>query len=160
MLTTKQKKLKKGLTNSKSHVIISYKLNKEMKGLVLIMTKKITRKEMFGMIQAVVANSTAANKVEMVEFIEKQIAQLERKSGSSKPTKTQLENENLKVEILECFKGLEKPVTITEFCEKVNHPVAELSNQKLSALFNQLAKPEVGKLIKTTEKKKSYFALA
>ena len=160
MPTTKQKKLKKGLTNSKSHVIISYKLNKEMKGLVLIMTKKITRKEMFGMIQAVVANSTAANKVEMVEFIEKQIAQLERKSGSSKPTKTQLENENLKVEILECFKGLEKPVTITEFCEKVNHPVAELSNQKLSALFNQLAKPEVGKLIKTTEKKKSYFALA
>lgn len=131
-----------------------------MKGLVLIMTKKITRKEMFGMIQAVVANSTATNKVEMVEFIEKQIAQLERKSGSSKPTKTQLENENLKVEILECFKGLEKPVTITEFCEKVNHPVAELSNQKLSALFNQLAKPEVGKLIKTTEKKKSYFALA
>lgn len=124
------------------------------------MTKKTTRKEMFTMIQAVVANSTAENKVEMVEFIEKQIAQLERKSGSSKPTKTQLENENLKVEILECFKGIEKPVTITEFQSMTRFTIENgFSNQKLSALFNQLAKPEVGKLIKTIEKKKSYFAL-
>lgn len=159
MPTTKQKNLKKGLTNSDPHVIISYKLNKEMKGLVLIMTKKITRKEMFGMIQAVVANSTAANKVEMVEFIEKQIAQLERKSGSSKPTKTQLENENLKAEILECFESIEKAVTISEFQSMTRFSVENgFSNQKMSALLNQLVKAE--KLVKTIEKKKSYFALA
>ena len=121
------------------------------------MTKKITRKEMFAMIQGVVANSTATNKVEMVEFIEKQIAQLERKSGSSKPTKTQIENESLKAEILEIFKGFDKPVTITEFCEKVDSPIGALSNQKLSAMFNQLVRAE--KLVKTTDKKKSYFAL-
>ena len=121
------------------------------------MTKKITIKEMFAMIQGVVANSTAENKVEMVEFIEKQIAQLERKSGSSKPTKTQLENENLKEAILEEVAKIGKPVTISEFCENSNSEVANLSNQKLSALFNQLVKAE--KMIKTTEKKKSYFSV-
>jgi len=121
------------------------------------MTKKITRKEMFAMIQAVVANSTASNKAEMVEFIEKQIAQLEKKSGSSKPTKTQLENESIKVEILNEMAKIGKPVTISEFCENSNSEVANLSNQKLSALFNQLVKAE--RMIKTVEKKKSYFSL-
>lgn len=121
------------------------------------MTKKITRKEMFAMIQGVVANSTAENKVEMVEFIEKQIAQLDRKSGSSKPTKTQIENESLKAEILDEMAKIGKPVTISEFCENSNSAVGSLTNQKLSALFNQLVKAE--KMVKTIDKKKSYFAL-
>ena len=130
-----------------------------MKGMVLIMTKKMTRKEMFAEIKAVVetSNLTAERMAEMTAFIDKQVAQLERKSGSSKPTKTQLENETLKAEILEIFATLDKPVTITEFCEKVDHPVANLSNQKLSALFNQLVKAE--KLTKIVDKKKSYFSL-
>ena len=123
------------------------------------MTKKMTRKEMFAEIKAVVetSNLTAERMAEMTAFIDKQVAQLERKSGSSKPTKTQLENENLKAEILAIFGTLDKPVTITEFCEKVDHPVANLSNQKLSALFNQLVKAE--KLSKIVDKKKSYFSL-
>lgn len=121
------------------------------------MTKKITRKEMFTMIQGVVANSTAENKIEMVDFIEKQIAQLERKSGSSKPTKTQIENESFKGEILDEMAKIGKPVTISEFCENSNSEIANLSNQKLSALFNQLVKAE--KMVKTIDKKKSYFAL-
>lgn len=130
-----------------------------MKGMVLTMTKKMTRKEMFAEIKAVVetSNLTAERMAEMTAFIEKQIEQLERKSGTSKPTKTQLENENLKAEILSIFATLDKPVTITEFCEKVDHPVANLSNQKLSALFNQLVKAE--KLTKNVDKKKSYFSL-
>ena len=152
------------------------------------MTKKMTRKEMFTEIKAVVetSNLPAERMAEMTAFIDKQVAQLERKSGSSKPTKkqtenepikakilehladhekvvgadlarTQLENENLKAEILAIFGTLDKPVTITEFCEKVDHPVANLSNQKLSALFNQLVKAE--KLTKNVDKKKSYFSL-
>lgn len=130
-----------------------------MKGMVLIMTKKMTRKEMYAEIKAVVetSNLTAERMAEMTAFIDKQVAQLERKSGSSKPTKTQLENETIKADILEIFATLDKPVTITEFCEKVDHPVANLSNQKLSALFNQLVKAE--KLTKIVDKKKSYFSL-
>ena len=128
--------------------------------MVLTMTKKMTRKEMFAEIKAVVetSNLTAERMAEMVEFLDKQVAQLERKSGSSKPTKTQLANESLKAEILEIFKGLEKAVTITEFCEQTQSEVGNLSNQKLSALFNQLVKAE--KLKKNTDKKKSYFSLA
>jgi hypothetical protein len=128
-----------------------------MKGMVLIMTKKMTRKEMFAMIQEVIANSTADNKIEMVEFIDKQIAQLEKKSSGSKPTKTQVENESIKAEILNEMAKMDKPVTISEFCEKSDSEVANLTNQKLSALFNQLVKAE--KMVKTVEKKKSYFAL-
>lgn len=124
------------------------------------MTKKMTRKEMFAEIKAVVetSNLTAERMAEMTAFIEKQIEQLERKSGSSKPTKTQLENESIKAEILEIFSTLEKPVTVTEFCELTNSEIGNLSNQKLSALFNQLVKAE--KLTKSVEKKKSYFSLA
>lgn len=124
------------------------------------MTKKMTRKEMFAEIKAVVetSNLTAERMAEMTAFIDKQVAQLERKSGSSKPTKTQLENETLKVEILEIFATLDKPVTITEFCELTKSEIGNLSNQKLSALFNQLVKAE--KLSKNVDKKKSYFSLA
>jgi hypothetical protein len=131
-----------------------------MKGMVLIMTKKMTRKEMFAEIKAVVetSNLTAERMAEMTAFIEKQIEQLERKSGTSKPTKTQLENESIKAEILEIFSTMEKPVTVTEFCELTTSEIGNLSNQKLSALFNQLVKAE--KLTKSVEKKKSYFALA
>lgn len=130
-----------------------------MKGMVLIMTKKMTRKEMYAEIKAVVetSNLTAERMAEMTAFIDKQVAQLERKSGSSKPTKTQLENETLKVEILEIFATLDKPVTITEFCELTKSEIGNLSNQKLSALFNQLVKAE--KLTKIVDKKKSYFSL-
>ena len=130
-----------------------------MKGMVLTMTKKMTRREMFAEIKAVVetSNLTAERMAEMTAFIEKQIEQLERKSGTSKPTKTQLENESIKAEILEIFSTLEKPVTITEFCELTNSEIGNLSNQKLSALFNQLVKAE--KLTKNVDKKKSYFSL-
>ena len=123
------------------------------------MTKKMTRREMFAEIKAVVetSNLTAERMAEMTAFIEKQIEQLERKSGTSKPTKTQLENESIKAEILEIFSTLEKPVTITEFCELTNSEIGNLSNQKLSALFNQLVKAE--KLTKNVDKKKSYFSL-
>ena len=124
------------------------------------MTKKMTRKEMYAEIKAVVetSNLTAERMAEMTAFIDKQVAQLERKSGSSKPTKTQLENETLKAEILEIFATLDKPVTITEFQSMTRFTVDNgFSNQKLSALFNQLVKAE--KLTKTVDKKKSYFSL-
>ena len=124
------------------------------------MTKKMTKKEMFAEIKAVVetSNLSAERMAEMTAFIDKQVAQLERKSGSSKPTKTQLENENFKAEILETFKGIEKAVTISEFQSMTRFSVENgFSNQKMSALLNQLVKAE--KLTKTVDKKKSYFSL-
>jgi hypothetical protein len=128
-----------------------------MKGLVLIMTKKMTKKEMFAMVQAVVENATVENKAEMIAFIEHEVELLNKKSSKSGQTKTQKENEILKEQLLSAFAKMEKPVTISEFQEKSKEPVAQLSNQKLSALLNQLVKAE--KMVKTIEKKKSHFSL-
>lgn len=121
------------------------------------MTKKMTKKEMFAMVQAVVENATVENKAEMIAFIEHEIELLNKKSSKSGQTKTQKENEILKEQLLSAFAEMEKPVTISEFQELSEEPVANLSNQKLSALLNQLVKAE--KMVKTIEKKKSHFSL-
>ena len=118
----------------------------------------MTKKEMFAMVQAVVENTNVENKAEMVAFIEHEIELLNKKSSKSGQTKTQKENEILKEELIVALSEMEKPVTISEFQEKSTVPVAGLSNQKLSALLNQLVKAE--RVVKTVEKKKSYFAVA
>ena len=122
------------------------------------MTKKITKKEMFAMVAKVVENSEVANKAEMLEFIAHEVELLEKKNSKSAPTKTQKENEVLKAHLLEALAEFDKPKTVSEFMKESSHEVATLSNQKLSRLLNDLVKAE--KVIKTVEKKKSYFSLA
>ena len=122
------------------------------------MTKKMTKKEMFAVIAETIERTEVANKAEMMNFIAHEIELLEKKSSKSGQTKTQKENEMLKEQLLKAFAEMENAVTISEFQEKSNESVAQLSNQKLSALLNQLVK--AGKMVKTVEKKKSYFALA
>ena len=120
--------------------------------------KKMTKKEMFAMVMEVVANSTVENKAEMKDFIAHEIELLEKKSSKSGQSKTQKENEILKAEILESFKEIEIPVTVSEFQNLTRfRPENDFSNQKISALLNQLVKN--GLLEKTIEKKKSYFSL-
>ena len=124
------------------------------------MTKKMTKKEMFAVVVEVVENTTsvpAERKAEMIEFLNHEIELLNKKSSKSGQTKTQKENEILKEQLLSAFAEMEKPVTISEFQELSNEPVAQLSNQKLSALLNQLVKAK--KMVKTIEKKKSHFSL-
>ena len=125
--------------------------------MVLVM-KKMTKKEMFTVIAETIATTEVANKDEMMNFITHEIELLEKKSSKSGQTKTQKENETLKAQLLDAFTVMERPVTISEFQEISIEPVAQLSNQKLSALLNQLVKAE--KMVKTVEKKKSYFSLA
>ena len=122
------------------------------------MTKRMTKKEMFAVIAETINAVEVENKAEMLNFINHEIELLEKKSGKSGQTKTQKENELLKAELLTALGEMDKPVTISEFCEKTSHPVGKLSNQKLSALLNQMVKAET--VIKTVEKKKSYFAVA
>ena len=125
------------------------------------MTKKMTKKEMFAVVAKVVENTTSVpteEKAEMLNFINHEIELLEKKSSKSGQTKTQKENELLKAQLLDAFANMKKPVTISEFQELSAEPVAQLSNQKLSALLNQLVKAD--KMVKTIDKKKSHFALA
>lgn len=122
------------------------------------MTKKYTRKELFAMIMVALDSTDCEEKAEMVEFIEHQMELLEKKSTKSGPTKAQIENEALATELYEALVEIGKPVTITEFQKQSIAEVATLSNQKLTSLMKILIAD--GKVVKTVEKKKSYFSVA
>ena len=124
----------------------------------MIMTKKMTKKEMFAMVAKVVENSEVANKAEMLEFLAHEVELLEKKNSKTGQTKTQKENEVLMVQLLEALAEFDKPITVSEFMKESSHEVATLSNQKLSALLKKLVDSK--KVIKTVEKKKSFFSLA
>lgn len=114
--------------------------------------EKMTKKEMFEMIKGVCAND-----IRIVEFCEHEIELLNRKSSKSTQTKTQIENENIKGAIVNALTEIAKPVTITEM-QELNTEMANYSNQKLSALLKQLVKSN--QVVKTVDKKKSYFTVA
>lgn len=90
------------------------------------------------------------------EFLESRIAQLDKKASSSsgKQTATQKANADLKDKILaEMEYG--KSYTISEML-KAFECCADLSNQKVSAVCNQMVKD--GLMTKAEDKRKSYFA--
>lgn len=113
------------------------------------MENKITKKDRFNQLLAI--GEVAENKG-LVEFINHELSLL-RKKSSGKPTKVQEENEKIKIQILEVFAKKGKKITITDLAKETELEV--FSNQKLSALCNQLVKD--GKLQKMTEKSTSLF---
>ena len=121
------------------------------------MTKKLTKKEMFAMVIEVVNGADVKNKEEMLGFHSHEVELLEKKNSKSRQTMTQKENEVLLGQLELALVEFERPVTISEFMKESSHEVATLSNQKLSALMKKLV--DGGKVEKTVEKKKSYFAL-
>lgn len=120
--------------------------------------KKMTKKEMFAMIMEVIDNSTAENKAEMVKALEHEIELLENKKSKSGQSKKEKENAILKEEILAELVEIAKPVTVSDFQAVTRFVPPEFSNQKMSAMLNQLVKE--GKVNKEIIKKKSYFSIA
>lgn len=120
--------------------------------------KKITKKERFMELINLVNTSEVESKSEMVAFLEHEIELLERKSSSSAKTKTQQEHEKIMALIVEELRKVGKPVTITELM-KESVVMAEYSNQKLSSLLKKLTEVENPVVVKTIEKKKSYFSV-
>ena len=111
--------------------------------------RKPTKREMFNGLLNMPGLSQ-----EQIDFIKHEIELLEKKnSGEKKPTATQIANEALKTAI---FEGMEinRLYTVTEVIKEIP-AVAGLTNQKVSPLMNQLV--DTGKLVKTTEKRRSYF---
>ena len=120
-----------------------------MKGLVQIMEKKMTKREMFEQIKRNYDLTQAE-----IDFIDHELELLAKKnSADKKPTKVQVENEGIKSEILE---GMEvgKAYTITDLIKEVP-AIAELSNQRVSALVRQLVAD--GSVVRSEEKRKAYF---
>ena len=88
--------------------------------------------------------------------IEKMKAQFEKKnSAEKKPTATQVANEGIKNVILETIGS--GSFTISEL-QKLNSELAELSNQKISALLKQMT--ENGSVKREEIKRKAYFSKA
>lgn len=123
-------------------------------------TTKMTKKEKFAMVIALVKNMETENKEMLLDFLNHEVELLEKKSGKSGETKTQKENKELMTQVVTALAEFDKPVTVSEFMAQSTHAVATLSNQKLSALLKKLCEEETPRVVKTTEKKKSYFQLA
>lgn len=119
---------------------------------------KMTKMEKFAMVKAMLESSNAEQKDMLIEFVEHEMDLLSRKSSKGTQTKTQKENEILLDRLEEALEEMTDWVTISQFQEFSCEDVARLSNQKLSALLRKLI--DRGSVVKTTEKKKSYFALA
>ena len=118
---------------------------------------KMTKMEKFAMVKAMLENSNVEQKGMLIEFVEHEMDLLSRKSSKGTQTKTQKENEVLLDRLEEALEEMTDWVTISEFQEFSCADVARLSNQKLSALLRKLI--DRGSVVKTTEKKKSFFAL-
>ena len=82
---------------------------------------------------------------EEIEVINKMIASLNKKSGNTKPTKRQTENEEIKVRIAEFLATVDR-ATATEVGNAV-----DISCARATALLRQMGVPN------TKEKGKSYY---
>lgn len=93
---------------------------------------------------------------EIKEKLEVMLASLDRKSSADrKPTPTQRENEVLKNALLEVLTT--EPKRISEI-QALGTAFADLSNQKMSRLLNDLVRAE--KAVKVSVKGVTYFARA
>ena len=121
---------------------------------------KVTKRERFEQLMEIVKASEVENSSELVAFIEHEVELLNKKnSRSDKPTKTQLENEALKTQIMSVLKSVGRPSTVTQLLketELADNP--NLSNQKVSALLTQLRKADA--VVRTVEKKVAFYSLA
>ena len=122
------------------------------------MAKKMTKKEMFNEIIAMATNEKmTVTKEEICEFVEHEIELLSHKSSATrKPTKTQIENETIKATMLDILTENDRPMTISDIME--DSRLAGFRNQKISALMTQLK--NIGKVVRTEDKKKAYFTIA
>lgn len=123
----------------------------------------------FGAIKAMLNGKSVENfsVADAIAFLDERIAITEKKNASGsgadrKPTKTQLENEQVKTDILAFLAEQENPVTIGDIMKGVGIE----SSQKVSALVSQMLtvrkgvpNPE-GSVVRTEVKGKAHFALA
>lgn len=116
-------------------------------------TEKMTKKQKYELLKSI--PEVAENEM-LLELVTKEIESLEKKNSSSKkPTAQQTENEAIKTAVLETMSANPTTLyTITELIKTVD-VCNDLTNQRVSALVNQLV--DSGKVEKIVDKRKSYF---
>ena len=113
--------------------------------------KKVTKREKFEMLMAIA--EVKANPM-LTEFIEHELELLAKKNASEKkPTAQQVVNEGLKDVILNVLTENGGLMTITDI-QKSAEELADLSNQRISALVRQMVGVSVERI---EDKRKAYF---
>lgn len=121
-----------------------------------IKVKKLTKKDRFNQLLEIPAVQADT---EMVAFIEHEIELLsnKNKADNKKPTAKQLENEALKIELLN-YMEVNTLYSISDFQKQVE-ACADLSNQKIAAILRQM-KDNDKTVEKVEDKRKVYWKLA
>lgn len=118
--------------------------------------QKMTIATKFDEIAKMVRGEESALSVEeALDFLADRKDKAQKKAGTRKPTATQKANEGIKAVILDNLTA--KGITVTEMMQNIPD-LAGYSNQKLSAILRQMVID--GSVVKTVDKKKSYFSLA
>jgi ferritin-like metal-binding protein YciE len=113
--------------------------------------KKLTKIEMFNKIMAGLTDQ------EEIDFIAHEIELLEsKKLTTKKPTKAQIENEQLKADILEMLRRTGGQFSILGL-QKCVPSLENESNQKISAIMKQLV--DSGLVVKVYDKRKPFFSI-
>ena len=113
--------------------------------------KKVTKREKFEMLKAM---SEVQSNPMLMEFIDHELELLAKKNASEKkPTAQQVANEGLKAVIVEVLTENGGLMTITDI-QKASAELAELSNQRISALVRQMVGISVERV---EDKRKAYF---
>jgi hypothetical protein len=121
--------------------------------------KKMTKVNALTIALELVEKSTHADKDAVAEKIRKEIENLSKKSGASKPTAKQTANMGLGELVVEFLRDhADTAYTVTELMKQVDGLPAEITNQKLTALFRlDNVKPYVER---SMEKGKAYYKYA
>lgn len=127
---------------------------------------KMTKKDMFTMLMNIVntadlpetmadGETPAPTREDYSAFLAKQIDQLDRKSsGSRKPSKTQVENENFRTQILDVLVEEDRPMRIREICEKVPG-LEDATSQRMVMLLRPMILD--GKVERSSIKKVAHY---
>lgn len=117
----------------------------------------MTKSELFKNAIAVIEASSAENKEELIEGLNHEVELLARKASTPrKPTKTQLENEELKNAVYDFLDNEGEPRTIKNIMTDVE-AVSGLSNQRVTHLLTALCNE--GKIKRSIIKKVSYYEI-
>ena len=116
--------------------------------------KKMTKREKFEMLKAL--SEVQANPM-LTEFIDHELELLAKKNASEKkPTAQQMANEGLKQIIIDVLTENGGLMTVTDV-QKSCAELAELSNQRISALLRQLKDDKM--VDRVEDKRKAYFTI-
>ena len=121
------------------------------------MEKKVTKREKFEMLKALVADNAM-----LVEFIDHEIELLDKKKSNGN-AKANEKMEKAVEFVYETLVNMDRAVSVSELIaendmSEIANELNVVSTQKVSALLKKLV--DSGRIVKFTDKKKTYFKVA